>query len=307
MAKNSGYNNEPPVIHEKMHGTDDFPVSVTFNDSEAICSNRGNFVYCHWHSEFELNLITSGRTNFEVDGKTLSAEEDDIVLINSGEVHCGYTPDNSRCCLYGIVFDLGLLSGHNTDIVQSKYLDPLMQLNYKLPSLIKGSSAMGRKLSLFIKEILLDYQSKTYGYELKTKAMLMCILSLIISNKMLIPQEVLLSSMQEKLESFKTILKYIEENHTDRIYVKDLAAAASMSEDNFFKFFKRLSGETPITYINHLRIREAGRLLRETNRPILDIALTTGFENVSYFIKTFKTFNNATPRTYRKNFSSECL
>ena len=56
-------------------------------------------------------------------------------------------------------------------------------------------------------------------------------------------------------------------------------------------------------HINFLRIEQASRLLRETDRAVMDIALSVGFENFSYFIKRFREVFGCTPSQYRKELS----
>jgi len=86
----------------------------------------------------------------------------------------------------------------------------------------------------------------------------------------------------------------------NKIYISDLAQLVNMSEDNLFKFFKTLTGKTPIGYINLYRIEMAEGLLRDNHIPLTEICFSVGFDNISYFIKTFKKYKNCTPKEYRK-------
>ena len=59
-------------------------------------------------------------------------------------------------------------------------------------------------------------------------------------------------------------------------------------------------GKTPFSYLNEYRINQAAALLLTTNAPITEIAMDTGFDNMSYFIRQFKHCKGCTPSAFRK-------
>lgn len=67
------------------------------------------------------------------------------------------------------------------------------------------------------------------------------------------------------------------------------------------RIFKETTGITVVQYLTVVRIRQAARLLRETDSPITEIADLCGFGNVTYFEKVFHRIRGMTPRQYRKN------
>ena len=76
-----------------------------------------------------------------------------------------------------------------------------------------------------------------------------------------------------------------------------------MNSQYFCRFFKSVIGKTPIDYINNYRIEKSVELLVTTNDKILNICYSVGFDNFSYFIKTFKKIKNCTPSEYRTTYS----
>ena len=72
-----------------------------------------------------------------------------------------------------------------------------------------------------------------------------------------------------------------------------------MSRATFARFFRRIAGESFVTYLNHWRIQRAAMLLRETQRPVLDIAQHAGYQNLSYFNRKFIRIMGVKPTTYR--------
>ncbi len=57
-------------------------------------------------------------------------------------------------------------------------------------------------------------------------------------------------------------------------------------------------------YLNKIRMSEAKRLLKETDRQIADIAYTVGYNNVTHFHRIFKQFHDISPNEYRKSEST---
>lgn len=80
----------------------------------------------------------------------------------------------------------------------------------------------------------------------------------------------------------------------------ELANIVSMSTESFIRLFKRWTGETPMRYVQQVRVREACRLLADTDSSIDAIALQTGFPDRFYFSRVFKRHTNHSPAAYRR-------
>jgi AraC family transcriptional regulator len=79
-----------------------------------------------------------------------------------------------------------------------------------------------------------------------------------------------------------------------------LAREADMSEFHFSRAFKRTTGLTPSQYFIHLRLEKARRLLRETNRSIIEIGLDVGYTSPSHFAQIFRREVGISPSGYRR-------
>ena len=79
-----------------------------------------------------------------------------------------------------------------------------------------------------------------------------------------------------------------------------LADAAGLSAKYLCRIFSQLTGKSPVEYLNEYRIERACAMLSDTELSILDIGYSCGFNDQSYFIKTFKKQKGMTPGAYRK-------
>lgn len=86
--------------------------------------------------------------------------------------------------------------------------------------------------------------------------------------------------------------------------VEALAAAAGMSRSGFALRFKEKVGESPLEYLTRWRMFRAGHLLRHTDKPLVEVAGSVGYESEAAFNKAFKRSSGAAPGAYRRNAQS---
>ena len=96
-------------------------------------------------------------------------------------------------------------------------------------------------------------------------------------------------------------IEFINENldKEQTVALAAVAGAVQMSYFHFTRAFKQSTGVTPNVYITEQRIERAKKLLSETEFPIADIALRTGFASQSHFTTTFRKFVWNTPKAFR--------
>ena len=79
----------------------------------------------------------------------------------------------------------------------------------------------------------------------------------------------------------------------------DMAAACGMGRSRFSTYAMDIAGESPVSYLNRLRIRKADDLLITTGQNITDIAFDCGFNSSQYFSRVYHAYRNESPRAYR--------
>lgn len=94
---------------------------------------------------------------------------------------------------------------------------------------------------------------------------------------------------------------YIERNYTHDISMSDVAHYVALSSNYFANLFKKRTGETIGEYITTVRMREAQRLLRDTDLMISEIAYAVGYRSPYYFSRVFRYAFDQPPSAYRES------
>ena len=123
---------------------------------------------------------------------------------------------------------------------------------------------------------------RPYPYQLAVKSYLFQIFYLLISN---CGRNEIKPISKKALEKIKTILSYVAEHFQDNISIEEIAGHCFYSKSYFMKFFNEV----------------AAKLLTTTSDDIINIAINTGFDNLSYFNRCFKKKYGITPGKYRKD------
>ncbi|MBQ2707479.1 MAG: helix-turn-helix transcriptional regulator, partial [Clostridia bacterium] len=102
-----------------------------------------------------------------------------------------------------------------------------------------------------------------------------------------------------------TLLEFFFENYPRHISLDEMAALVHLNKSYLVRLFRREIGQTPLDYLNGIRISSARELLHSTDLKVSEVAFRCGFESASYFIRRFSAACGETPEQYRLARPSE--
>ncbi len=98
----------------------------------------------------------------------------------------------------------------------------------------------------------------------------------------------------------RRLSEYMEAHLADAIHLKELAALAGLSLSHFQRAFRASFGMSPYRWHLNARLRRAQGLLLESDVPLINVALATGFADQSHFTKAFRRHIGMTPALWRR-------
>lgn len=279
----------------KQHGTENFPVEFYHIDKNHP---KYEMAY-HWHSEVEIVRIICGTLKMTLDNREHTVHSGDCIFINSETVH-GALPQN---CVYEcLVFNPQYLSINENEC--KSFTDGIINHSIYINEVFYHDNIQYISIlnSLFdaIKEL-------KPGYTMTVTGRIYEFFGLIKANRAYSENLAINSTYhnEKNVIMLKKALAYMRANYDTQMSLADIASAAGISPKYLCTFFKEMTGKTPFEYLNMYRIERAARKLINSDLPITQIAFSCGFNDLSYFIKTFKHIKNVTPKNFRKNMAKE--
>lgn len=277
-----------------VHGNERFPFGAYWHQFAP----GAHVVDSHWHKEAEIFYVIEGEVLFQIDSEYIPVRADEAIFIDGGDLHTGHARGDQGCSFCAMVFDFGMLASSSYDLVQEGMIVPFQERRATFPRWM--TSETDGQLLQHIKEMTLLSKHKPAGYEVAIKGHLFLMLFQAASSGRLVNRSRSEAADMVRTERLKKVILYIQNHYHRPIRLSELADLIPMSEGQFCRFFKSMTGQTPVDYMNSYRVRQAAELLRQPDNKISDIALDVGFGHISYFVRVFRKIMDCTPSEYRK-------
>ena len=154
---------------------------------------------------------------------------------------------------------------------------------------------IGERINIALERIEDANRAKLPGYELQVKGALLRFLALLLAQG-----RQRLAAETADTQRLKTLLQWLSAHYTEELRVADAAGVCSFSASHFMRWFRQMTGQSFVAFLNEYRLNAAAEALQATDETVLTIASRCGFENLSYFNRVFKAHFGMTPREYRK-------
>lgn len=106
-------------------------------------------------------------------------------------------------------------------------------------------------------------------------------------------------------EPIKSAQLFIESNYEEKISVEDLASRAAISRRNFVRRFKKATANTPLEYIQRVKIEAAKKNLESSTSNINEVMYKVGYNDTKAFRNIFRKHSGLSPIEYRKKYNRE--
>ena len=101
-------------------------------------------------------------------------------------------------------------------------------------------------------------------------------------------------------EAVNNIIIHLKENFPVNLNLDEITKKSLFSKNYFCRIFKEYTGKTVFEYLNELRINQACKLIRSTDRTLTEISLSVGFTDYKIFADCFKRYTGKKPSEYKK-------
>ena len=222
----------------------------------------------NWHDDLEIQLCTDGHGSVLLDGEKYPFFPNDIVVVNGNVLH--HTGTDARLLYTCLII--------NADFCK--------QIGIDVHEVLFQPHVKDEDLLLLLMALREAYEQTEHPFRtVRVHALLLqflCLLSENYGKKDDFP-----TIRAHRFARVKQALAYIRTNYTKKISLEELAKATYTDKYTLCRDFKKAVGKTVIGYINEYRCRAAAEKIA-AGQTVAESARACGFENLSYFTKTFK-------------------
>lgn len=249
----------------------------------------------HYHNQYEIYYLLNGERNYFINQRSYHVTKGDLVLINKNVLHKTSTidknnPNHERIL---IQFNQNLFANLKNKMLEFK----LFNIFNRKRNII----TLNPKQQLWIEDQLfkLITENKTHGNKFYLKIIIVELLIFIkrISFKLDYQK---FNYPDEKHKNISRVATYISTNYQKNLSLSFLADKYNYSQAYLSRIFKEVTGFNFVEYKNNVRIKEASKLLQQSNLSVTEIASQVGFNNITHFGRVFKEFTGLSPLEYRK-------
>jgi AraC-like DNA-binding protein len=254
-----------------------------------------------WHERLEIFLPLDALTKMRMGEQEVELQPGEILIVDNLRLHTtvDYAGFDSRVIVVSFlpefVYSLGSPS-HDYFFLLPFYFRPTDR-----PHVVRQNSPILSQMHDAVAQLLRCYYGRSVYFQAGCKAHLLQLLYLLAQqfrSADFLRSE--LMRQQERAARLRPVFEYVSQNFAENLTLKQGAALASISQPQFIKLFKRVAGMTFVSYVTHVRLSHAFRLLKESSLTIAEVAVRTGFSDQSYFDRRFKSAFGQVPSAVRK-------
>ena len=292
--------------HYDLQLENEFPFHVTL----FRVSSKHHTPTANWHERLEVVMPLDGPARVRMGEQTVALATGDLLVVDNLKLHNLEDFPGFKTRLVSISFMPEFVYGSGSPSCDYTFLIPFYAKREGHPHVLHATDPLAGPVYLALTDLLDRY----FGSGAAPCAQAGCKVSflqiLYQLTRRFHASEVLRSEYlqhRQQAERLARLFEYVRENYAERIGVSRAAQLVHMSEAQFMKVFKKVSGMTFIGHVTRVRIMNALRQLRETDLTIAEIAAQCGFSDQSYFDRRFRQAFGKSPREWRHNHAEAAM
>jgi AraC-like DNA-binding protein len=290
--------NLDPHGHYAVELDEEFPLLIKLFRYTSKRHTKG----ATWHDRLELFMPLDGPARFRMGEQEVELQAGELLVVDNLKLHHVVDFHGFDTRVVVVSFQPEFVYSLGSPSHDYAFLLPFYSKIDQRPHVVRRSDAAAEHVHGALAQLLECYcaGAKKPFYQAGSKAFLLQLLYHLATQFR--GSEVLkweFMRQQERSLWLKPLFVHINARPAEKLPVRMAARLVGMSVPRFMKTFKQVAGMTLVAYLNHVRLANAARLLRETNRSIADIASEAGFSDQSYFDKRFRRAFGSTPKDFR--------
>lgn len=258
-------------------------------------------VHPHIHTAVEILFIDKGHFRVFADNQEYILSPGDTILFRSHTIHKVFALSKGKSGYYVLKIKPGNVLDFASRNLGSSYLLRLSLSNKNEKTVWQKNECDSIGLTELLECLISESAKQSYGSDIAMKLCSAKVLLLMLRD---IEKEHSISKLSDSLDEnlvrriYNSIV-YINSNYAEELTAEECGKLQYMSYSYFSRSFKRITGMCFKDYLNMTRINHAEKALLSSNKTITQISAECGFNNVSYFISTYKRFKGVTPAAFR--------
>lgn len=270
----------------------------SFSLTQYVDNDNSNAHFWHYHPEIELVYVNGGSGKRQVGSHISYYTSGSLILIGSNLPHCGFTDEKTGNTKETVIhFKPDFLGTDFFGISEMKNINHLFnRAKAGLVFIGETKKRIGSKLELIENQMPFE--------RLLTLLSILTELEEATEVKVLNAEGFSMDLQMQDNDKINTIFNYVKDNFQEQITLEEVADLVSMTVPSLCRYFKKITKKTFTKFVNEYRLVHASKLLSEKPISITEICFESGFNNFSYFNKTFKEFTGKSASQYRKELHS---
>jgi AraC-like DNA-binding protein len=254
------------------------------------------YVSMHWHDRIEFILVLRGNVHIFVEREEYFLQENDLLLINSNDVHGLESSEDNRLLVLQIPISF-----------IKKCYNNIEREVFQCQSFLHKDQGRFNEIRSLLAELLLTLGKKDFGFDIKIHSLLLDVIHSLL-NKFRVENNTEIHRKSRKdIDRMTRITSYIHEHYMHPITLNEIAENEQLTVPYLSRYIQQHIGQSFVKYLNGVRLEQAVRYLLETDWPVIQIAIESGFANLNTFHKLFKETFHTTPYQYRKKHQKSSI